>query len=91
LFDQYHFLLTIAWGWFLTMGHIIILFSLPNNAIDIEISDSQAAIVYAPANLGMAIGWPVVEYFSEYLGRINMVVVATLLCCCSVRYSPCLC
>lgn len=80
LLKEYKLLLIIAWGWFSTLGYTIILFSLPDNALTISLTPSQGALCGALANLGMAIGRPTVGFFSDRVGRINMVLLATFLC-----------
>ena len=80
LLKQYRFWLILAWGWLSTLGYTIILFSLPDNARKLGLKLRQGSIVAAIANLGMAVGRPVVGYFSDRIGRINMVCIATLLC-----------
>jgi MFS family permease len=80
LLKQYPFLLIIAWAYFSTLGYTLILFSLPDNALKIGLSARQGAIAGALANLGMAVGRPIVGYFSDRFGRINMVTTATFTC-----------
>lgn len=79
LLKNFKLILIILWGWFSTLGYTIILFSLPDNALKIGLSAWQAAIVGAMANLGMAIGRPIVGYFSDHVGRLNMICLASAL------------
>ncbi len=72
--------LTLAWGCFSITGYICMLFSLPNYALSIGLSPKQASIVGAILNLGQAIGRPMIGYFSDSFGRINMCLVCTFVC-----------
>ena len=80
ILKQYRFVLVLTWSWLSALGYTIILFSLPDNAFKLGLTLKQGSIVAAVANLGMAIGRPIVGYFSDHLGRVNMVVVVTGLC-----------
>lgn len=60
------------------LGYTILLFSLPNYAITIGLSQYQASIVGAMTNLGMAVGRPIVGYYSDSVGGVNMAAGATL-------------
>lgn len=72
--------LTLAWGCFSIMGYIVMLFSLPAYARAIGLSAQQASIVGAVMNLGQAIGRPMIGYFSDSFGRINMCLACTFVC-----------
>jgi MFS family permease len=80
LLKRYEFLLILTWAYLSTLGFTLILFTLPDNALQIGLTVHQGAIAGALVNLGMAVGRPVVGYFSDSMGRINMVTAATLLC-----------
>jgi len=63
------------------LAHTIIFFALPDNALNIGPTASQGGIVAALANLDMAIGRPIVGYFSDHVGRVNMISIATASTC----------
>ncbi|KAH8888027.1 MFS general substrate transporter [Thozetella sp. PMI_491] len=80
LLRRYPFLCIVGWAYCSTLGYTLILFSLPDNAVAIGLSARQGALAGALANLGMAFGRPVVGYFSDSVGRINMITAATFVC-----------
>jgi len=73
-------LLIIGWASFSTLGYTMILFSLPDNTLKLGLTIRDGAITGALANLGMGIGRPIVGFFSDRVGRLNMVTGATFLC-----------
>ncbi|KAH7045212.1 major facilitator superfamily domain-containing protein [Macrophomina phaseolina] len=73
-------LLVIFWGVTTELGYIALYYSLPNYASSIGLSPSQGAAANALLNLGLALGRPVVGYYSDALGRINMSTLMTLFC-----------
>jgi MFS family permease len=77
LLRRYEFLLLIAWGIFSLLGYTILLFALPTQSLSLGFSQSQAALIGAMVNLGMAIGRPIIGYFSDRVGRINMALGGT--------------
>ncbi|TAQ89520.1 hypothetical protein B7494_g2188 [Chlorociboria aeruginascens] len=77
LLRNYGFVLLLIWGYFSMLGYTILLFSLPSYATNIGLSSQQAAIVGAMVNLGMAAGRPVVGFYSDRIGSVNMAGGAT--------------
>lgn len=73
-------LLIIGWASFSALGYTMILFSLPDNTAKLGMTVRQGAITGALANLGMGIGRPIVGFFSDRFGRLNVVTGATFLC-----------
>lgn len=73
-------LLIIAWGFMTDIGYVVLLFSLPHFAESIGLSQTQGSIVGAMLSLGLAIGRPLVGYYSDAFGRINMAGSMTALC-----------
>lgn len=71
--------LLIAWGTFTELGYIVLLYSLPNYATSIGLSAGQGSVVGAVLNLGLGLGRPVVGYYSDAFGRINMATLMTAL------------
>ena len=80
LFARPEFLLMLGWGFLSELGYIVLLYSLPNYAISIGLTAQQGSVVGALLNLGLGIGRPVVGYFSDAMGRINMATIMTGFC-----------
>jgi MFS family permease len=72
--------LVISWGFLTELGYIVLLYSLPHYATSIELSQKQGSIIGAMLNFGLAIGRPLVGYYSDAWGRINMATATTALC-----------
>jgi MFS family permease len=79
LFRRREFLLVIAWSFFSMLGYIVILFSLPDYAASVGMSERQGSILAAMLNLGTAFGRPLVGLVSDHFGRINVSGGMTLL------------
>ncbi|KAL7946315.1 major facilitator superfamily domain-containing protein [Trichoderma barbatum] len=79
LFRRAELLLISTWMFLSIIGYTCVLFSLPDNAVRIGLTAHQGSILGALANLGMAIGRPIVGYFSDRVGRLNMVISATII------------
>lgn len=79
LFRRGEYWLLLGFGWFSMLGYIVLLFSLASYARAIGLSSSQGAIIAALMNLGQAVGRPLVGYFSDVTGRINMAASASFL------------
>ena len=62
------------------MGYTIILFSIPDNARRLGLTSQQASVAGAIVNAGMMVGRPFVGYYSDTLGRTNIITFATALC-----------
>lgn len=74
------FLYIMGWAYTCNLGYTLILFSLPDNAVAMGFSARTGSLAGALANLGMAVGRPIVGYLSDKYGRINIVTGATALC-----------
>ena len=72
--------LIVAWGFLTELGYIVLLYSLPHYALSVGLSQKQGSVVGAMLNLGLGVGRPLVGYYSDGLGRINMAMVMTGLC-----------
>lgn len=72
--------LIVAWGFLTELGYIVLLYSLPHYATSVGLSQKQGSVVGAMLNLGLGVGRPLVGYYSDGLGRINMAMVMTALC-----------
>ena len=79
-YGQAEVLLVVAWGVFTELGYIVLLYSLPNYSISIGLTPSQGSVVGAVLSLGLGIGRPVIGYYSDSFGRINMAAIMTTLC-----------
>ncbi|KDQ51221.1 hypothetical protein JAAARDRAFT_199259 [Jaapia argillacea MUCL 33604] len=78
------YILVMLWGVFSMLGYIVLLYSLPSYSLSQGLSANQASIVGAMLSVGITVGRPLVGYFSDSVGRINMaglVTVATGLTC----------
>ena len=73
-------LLVVTWGFLTELGYIVLLYSLPNYATSIGLSASQGSVIGAMLNLGLGIGRPLIGYYSDVLGRINMASIMTAIC-----------
>ncbi|KAF7559181.1 hypothetical protein G7046_g4982 [Stylonectria norvegica] len=79
LLKRLEYQLLLGFGSFSMLAYVVLVFSLANYANEIGLTPSQGAVVSALFNLGQAIGRPLVGYFSDYIGRINMATLMTLL------------
>lgn len=73
-------LLVVTWGFLTELGYIVLLYSLPNYATSVGLSASQGSVIGAMLNLGLGIGRPLIGYYSDVLGRINMASIMTAIC-----------
>ncbi|KAK4125874.1 MFS general substrate transporter [Parathielavia appendiculata] len=72
--------LILCWGFVTEFGYVALWYSLPSYATSIGLNPSQGALVQALLSLGLGFGRPVVGYYSDRVGRINMALCMTLLC-----------
>lgn len=80
LLMRYDVLLLLGWGFLSMLGYITLLYSLPNFADSIGLSNQQAAAISAYLNLGTACGRPIIGFVSDRLGRIEIAGYLTLFC-----------
>ncbi|KAF2722779.1 MFS general substrate transporter [Polychaeton citri CBS 116435] len=80
LFTRIEYNLLLLFGFFSMLGYVVLIFSLANYANEIGLNASQASIVSAIFNLGQGLGRPLIGYFSDNVGRINMAAGMTFLC-----------
>ena len=80
LLKRPEFVLLQGWAIFSMLGYIGFLYSLPNYAISIGLSAKQASIIAALNCLGQALGRPPIGLASDRIGRINVSVLATVVC-----------
>ncbi|KAJ6119840.1 Major Facilitator Superfamily protein, partial [Penicillium sp. IBT 18751x] len=75
-------LLLLLWAFISMFGYIALLFSLPDYAHSMRLSDTQATTVNAILNLGTAVGRPFIGIISDRFGRIE--VAGLLTCACGI-------
>lgn len=54
--------------------------SLPNYALSIGLSSKQGSIIAATLNLGQGLGRPIIGFYSDAVGRINIAGFLTFVC-----------
>ncbi|KAI8664003.1 MFS domain-containing protein [Fusarium keratoplasticum] len=79
LLRRSEFLLLLGFSWFSMLAYVILVFSLSNYATWIGLDPSKAALISALFNLEHGFGRPVIGYFSDQTGRLNMSILMTLL------------
>ncbi|KAJ5991944.1 Major facilitator superfamily domain general substrate transporter [Penicillium sp. IBT 35674x] len=77
LFKSTQFDLLIGFSFFTILGYFILIYSLANYGEEIGLSSSQASLVSGILNLGQAIGRPLIGYFSDTVGRVNIAGITT--------------
>ncbi|KAL2803023.1 monocarboxylate transporter [Aspergillus granulosus] len=73
------FLLLIGFSCFTIFGYFILIFGLAHYGTEIGLTSSQASLISGLFNLGQAIGRPLIGYFSDSVGRVNIAGVTTFL------------
>lgn len=68
------------WGTVTELGYITLLYSLPSYAAAKGLSTRQGSLVSALLNLGLGVGRPLIGYYSDAFGRINVATAMTALC-----------
>lgn len=79
LFKRGELYLVLAWGLFSILGYIIVVFSLASYASAVGLTSSQGSIVAAMFNLSQGLGRPMIGYFSDKIGRINVAALSSLI------------
>ncbi|KAI9896623.1 hypothetical protein N3K66_008795 [Trichothecium roseum] len=64
--------LLIGFSAFTMLGYFVLIFSLADYASTIGLDPSEGALISALFNFGQAIGRPLIGYFSDSMGRMNM-------------------
>ncbi|KAI9815928.1 MAG: hypothetical protein M1827_001920 [Pycnora praestabilis] len=80
LLCRYEVILLLSWAFISMLGYITLLYSLPDFALSIGLSSTQAATVSAFLNLGTAIGRPLIGISSDYFGRFEVAGILTFVC-----------
>ncbi|KAF3764890.1 MFS general substrate transporter [Cryphonectria parasitica EP155] len=79
LFKKVELYLFLAWGFFSVLGYIIVVFSLADYASAVGYTATQGSILAAMFNLSQGLGRPVIGYYSDKIGRINVAALSTLI------------
>lgn len=80
LLMRYDVFLLLSWAFISMLGYIALLYSLPDFATSINLTNSQGAAIGALLNVGIAIGRPMIGYVSDRYGRIQVSCCFTFLC-----------
>ncbi|KAI5459015.1 major facilitator superfamily domain-containing protein [Mariannaea sp. PMI_226] len=73
------FTLLLLWSLLSSLAYIALLFSLSSYSVAVGLTSHQGSIVAALLNLGQVFGRPGVGFLSDWLGRMNVTLVATFL------------
>lgn len=76
-FKTCDFNLLVGFSFFTILGYFILIYSLANYGEEIGLTSSQASLVSGVLNLGQAIGRPLIGYFSDSVGRVNIAGATT--------------
>ncbi|KAF4830687.1 putative transporter MCH2 [Colletotrichum tropicale] len=79
LFKKTEYLLLLGFGGFTMLGYFVLIFSLASYATEIGLPASDGALISALFNFAQAVGRPLIGYFSDSFGRMNMAASMTLL------------
>lgn len=79
LFKSGGFDLLVGFSFFTIFGYFILIYSLANYGEKIGLTSSQASLISGVFNLGQAVGRPLIGYFSDSVGRVNMTGITTFL------------
>ncbi|KAH6889400.1 monocarboxylate transporter [Thelonectria olida] len=79
LLKRWEYLLLLGFACFTMLGYFILIFTLANYANEIGLNASQGAVISALFNGGQAVGRPLIGYFSDSMGRMNMAGSMTFL------------
>ena len=78
LLKRVEYLLVLGFGSFSMLGYFVLIFTLANYAKTMGFNPSQASLIPALLMLGQAIGRPIIGWFSDRCGAINIVAMCTL-------------
>jgi len=73
-------ILVLIWGLFTEFGYVALWYNLPSYATSIGLNPTQGSVVQALLSVGLGVGRPIVGYYSDKVGRINMALGTTLMC-----------
>ena len=72
--------LLLIWSFLSMLGYVVLLFSLPDFAISIGLTQGQATNIAGFLNLGTAVGRPIIGTLSDRFSRIDTATVITVIC-----------
>jgi MFS family permease len=84
LFKRLNVCLLLGWTFVIMFGYIVLLYSLPDFARSIGLTQSQGATVNAIFSLATAVGRPCVGFLSDRYGRIEVAGLTTFACAITV-------
>lgn len=73
-------LLLLSWSFLSMLGYVVLLFSLPDFATSIGLTQQQATNIAGFLNMGTAVGRPIIGILSDRFSRISTAAVITLVC-----------
>lgn len=73
------YFLLLGWAFLSALGYVVLLFSMSSFSVAIGLSQQQGSLASALLSLGQAIGRPAIGVLSDYFGRINVALIASLL------------
>lgn len=79
LLKRWEYTLLLGFSVFSMLGYFILIFSLADFTNSVGKNSSQASVASALFNIGQAIGRPLIGYFSDKTGHINMAGSMTFL------------
>ncbi|KAL8992270.1 MAG: hypothetical protein Q9169_007230 [Polycauliona sp. 2 TL-2023] len=80
LLSQQNVWLLLIWAFISMLGYITLLYSLPDFALSIGLSRTQATNAITILNLGTAVGRPFIGFLCDRYGRIMVPALLTLVC-----------
>jgi MFS family permease len=72
--------LLLSWSFLSMLGYVVLLFSLPDFATSIGLTQMQATNIAGFLNLGTAVGRPMIGILSDRFSRIDSAAVVTFIC-----------
>ena len=72
--------LLLTWAFFGMFGYITLLYSLPDFALSIKLSTSQATEIITLLHLGTTLGRPFIGVLSDRYGRVKVAALLTFSC-----------
>lgn len=79
LLKRAEYLLLLGFGWFSMLAYVVLIFSISAYANEIGLNSSQAALISGIFNVGQTFGRPIIGFFSDKTGRLNMACFTTFL------------
>ena len=80
MLGRYEILLIVMWGCLSDLGYIVLYYSMPSYAASIGLNASQGSVAGTMISVGLAVGRPVMGYWADAFGRINMAAFGTGFC-----------